>query len=259
MQKVLTEADLRSHWFRTRGKTYVMDEGTYVTPAAWEFLKEHGMSIQTVSPSSSQSMPVSPIPTAGGKARYVDAATGAAMDEKPEHMTHLHGNVLVPKTHPQIAFRGQLDSLMAQVMEVQLVAVETGRQAVADTLDEVLHFLRMVLSAEVKEETLPPMQLLGMDSAQLRAVSHDVQKYIGIPHPVPDYRMGRLCVALNRLRTQVREVELYAAHAFFVGEKNTRPDIIEGLNRLSSCVYIIFCRTKAGYYDEVKANEPVPR
>lgn len=249
MEKILTEADLRSHWFRSRGKPYVVEEGTYVTPAAWEFLKEHGMSLQTASPSSS-SMPVSPIPTVDGKARYVDAATGAALNEKPEHMTHLHGNVLVPKTHPRIALRGKLDSLMAQVMEVQLIAAESGKQAVADALDEVLRFLRLTLAAEVKEEPLQPMQLLGMDSWQLRDVSHHVQKHIGIPHPVPDYRMGRLCVALNRLRTQVREVELCAAHAFFVGETNTRPDLIEGLNRLSSCIYIIFCRVKAGYYDQ---------
>lgn len=247
MEKVVTEADLRSHWFRARGNPYIADEGTYVTPDAWAFARDHHIEIRTA-PSSS--MPVSPIPTAGGKARYVDAATGAALGEKPEHMTHLHGNVLVPKTHPRIALRGQLDSLMAQVMEVQLTAAETGKQAVADALDEVLHFLRMMLAAEVKEETLPSMQLLGMDSSQLREVSHHVQKHIGIPHPVPDYRMGRLCVALNRLRTQVREVELCAAHAFWDGEKNTRPDLIEGLNRLSSCVYILFCRTKAGYYDQ---------
>ena len=31
---------------------------------------------------------------------------GGFTEEKPEHMTHLHGDVLVPKTHPRIAFRG---------------------------------------------------------------------------------------------------------------------------------------------------------
>ena len=41
------------------------------------------------------------------------------MEEKPEEMTHLRGNRLVPKTHPRIRFRGQLDSLMAQVLELQ--------------------------------------------------------------------------------------------------------------------------------------------
>lgn len=41
-------------------------------------------------------------------------------------MTHLHGNVLVPKTHPQIAFRGMLDSLEAKIMSLQVVASENG-------------------------------------------------------------------------------------------------------------------------------------
>ena len=94
--------------------------------------------------------------------------------------------------------------------------------------------------------------LLGLDSEAIRRTSHHVKEQIGIPHPVPNYRMGRLCVALNRLRTQVREVELCAAQAFFRDDHIERTDIIEGLNRLSSCIYIIFCRTLAGHYDEVK-------
>ena len=32
---------------------------------------------------------------------------GGYLEEKPEHMTHLNAQVLVPKTHPRIAFRGK--------------------------------------------------------------------------------------------------------------------------------------------------------
>ena len=52
--------------------------------------------------------------------------------------------------------------------------------------------------------------------------------------------MGETAARLNCLRAQVREVELSAMHAFPHGERN---DLIEGLNRLSSAVYILFCKT----------------
>ena len=96
------------------------------------------------------------------------------------------------------------------------------------------------------------MNLLGMDSAQIRRVSHNVKEHIGINHPIPTYKMGKLCAGLNELRTQVRETELYAVNAFESESPDARNDIIEGLNRLSSCVYILFCRLAAGYYKEEK-------
>ena len=61
--------------------------------------------------------------------------------------------------------------------------------------------------------------------------------------------MGAVCVALNSLRTFVRETELAAVTAFMRDNEMTRPDIVEALNRLSSCVYIIFCKKVAGQYD----------
>ena len=48
--------------------------------------------------------------------RYIDAVTGEALAEKPEHMTQLCGNRLVSKTHPRIVFRGKLDSLIAKAL-----------------------------------------------------------------------------------------------------------------------------------------------
>lgn len=248
--KILTDVELRAHWFRTKGTVYFAQEGVSVTPAARDFMREQGIELRFTS--ATATMSVSPIPTEGGKARYVDFETGQTMHEKPEHMTHLRGNLLVPKTHPRILFRGKLDTLMAQLIGVQMVAAECGKQQVADLLEELLGYLRQMLAAEVKEEPLTEVHLLGMDSKTIRETSHHVKEHIGISHPIPNYRMGRLCVALNRLRTQVREAELCAAQAFFRNDQVERADIIEGLNRLSSCVYILLCRTLAGHYDEVK-------
>ena len=249
----MTDIELRAHWFRARESSYTVANGTYVTQSAWDFLKEHGIELHFAAPKTTFApMTVTPLPVEGGKPRYVDCATGEPLQEKAENMTHLRGNLLVPKTHPRIAFRGQLDSLMAKMIEVQLMAEESGREQLVLELDELLAFLRNILGAEVKEEPLKDILLLGMDSQQLREVSHHVKEHFGIPHPVPNYRMGRLCVALNCLRTQIREVELSAVNAFSHETQLEHTDIIEGLNRLSSCVYIMFCRTIVGHYDEVK-------
>ena len=50
---------------------------------------------------------------------------------------------------------------------------------------------------------------------------------------LPDYTMGRDYALLNQLRAAVRETEVAATEAFRVGNKYTRKDIIEELNRLS--------------------------
>ena len=134
---------------------------------------------------------------------------------------------------------------MARVLELQCRAAEEGREELLHQLGEVLQALRSVLAAEVKEEPVPPFTLFGLDSAGLRRVSHHVKEEIGIPHPIPDWTMGSLALGLNTLRTQVRETELIAAEAFMVGEECSRKDIIEALNRLSSGVYILFCRLVA--------------
>lgn len=245
--KLLTEAELRSHWLKNREPVYHIDEETVLTPSARDFIRENNIRLITGKPAGGMSR--TPIPVHDGKPSFVDAATGQALERKPEDMTHLRGNLLVPKTHPRIEFRGKLDSLMAQTMEVQLTAREE-QPRIAEELDELMGCLHAILGAEVKDTPLGEFKLLGMDSSQLRYASHHVKEVLGIDHPIPSYKMGRMCVALNRLRTQVREVELSAVRAFDGPEGCQRPDIVEDLNRLSSCVYLLFCRQLSGYYSK---------
>ena len=181
---------------------------------------------------------------------YIDAATGTSLETKPEDMTQLRGNLLVKKTHPQIVFRGKLDSLMAEVLEVQLIAQEQGELQIIADLQEMLDWLRKIMAAEVRDEPLEELRMLGLDAGVLRYMSQDVKNAFGIEHPVPDYRMGKLCVSLNSLRTQVRETELAAIHAL-----PGRKDIIHAMNRLSSGVYVIFCRKLSGWYERQQGGE----
>ena len=179
--------------------------------------------------------------------RYIDAATGEILTKKPEHMTQLWGNRLVEKTHPRIVFRGELDSLIADALAVQLTACERGERAAAADVGQVIDCLWKIMAAEVRETPLAEEPLLGMEPEALHRTSQDVKTAFGMEHPTPDCSMGRLCVELNRLRTRVREAEIAAIRAL-----PERTDILRAMNRLSSAVYVIFCRQLSGWYETMK-------
>ncbi len=248
-KKLLTDVELRARWSQERPDKYCVDADVILTPAAADFIREHGITLCRNAQKNPETMTRTQIPMRDGKPVYQDAASGRETTCKGEGMTHLRSNLLVPKTHPQIAFRGQLDTLMAMIMQVQIVAQEQGQSRIVSDLNELLEFSHKILAAEVKDELLVEVTMLGMNSEEIRYNSQQVKKVFGIDHPIPSYKMGKLCVELNRLRTQVREVELCAAQAFYCGGSYSRPDIIEALNRMSSCVYILMCRKLSGFYE----------
>jgi ethanolamine utilization cobalamin adenosyltransferase len=238
--RVITQAELRSLLLPAACKEYVPPAGAFVTPGAREYLVSRGIELRE-NPKEPEGMPVKPIPDRG-KGTYVDAETGELYAEKPEHMTHLRANLLVPKTHLRIAFRGAIDSLEAEVLEARALAVERHEGEVGDGLGEILLSLKEIMSAEVNERPLAPLRLFGLSAEELHEQSHHVKAVFGIPHPNPEYTMGALALRLNTLRTRVRKAELLAVKAFCPQSKYPREDIILTLNRLSSGVYWLFCR-----------------
>ena len=248
---ILTEADLRSRFAAESKRDIVVKKGTFVTPLAMEYIKTNGLKLIVEDGVSSSGtfgkglMSYTPIKQTGND-RFVDYKSGKTYSHKPEHMTHLRDNLLVEKNHPRILFRGKLDSLEALIIKTQITAAENGRGDVAEQLDDVMEFVKLLLGCEVKDEPVPEFKLLGMDSQRLRYVSHHIYEEFGIQHSVPHYSMGRVCAELNYLRTFIRETELSAVEAFTVDGEMKRSDIVEALNRLSSCVYIIFCKVASG-------------
>lgn len=245
---VVTDIELRSRWYANRRDKLTVPRGAVLTPAAKDFIRENNITLIYGSDMSESGFAVNPIPVENGKSLFVDAITGEKLYEKRENYTHLRGNLLVPKTHPQIRFRGKLDSLMAEIVQTQITADAEGEYEIVNELDEILCFTKKVLSAEVKDAPLGDLTLFGMNSGELRYRSQNVQEAFGIDHPVPSYKHGAVCAALNKLRTCVRETELAAAEAF----PGSRIDIIEALNRLSSAVYILYCRKLSGHYGGTK-------
>ncbi len=236
--KVLTEADLRAARVSPATGEWHISADTFVTPTAREYLRDRKVRLVINTHETMHRTPIKP----QGRCTYRDAATGEGYAEKPEDMTHLRGNLLVPKTHPRIELRGRLDSLQAQFLLLQ--AESAG--ALRSDLGSALQYVQSILGAEVKDEPLAEITLFGLDHKELRRQSHNIRETFGIDHPIPDCEMGKTALTLNLLRTQVREVELAAARAFPNGE---RTDIVQHLNRLSSGIYILFCRVISGYYD----------
>ena len=245
MQKnILTEADLRAALLPIETKEYVVSHNTYVTPLAKDFLKDRNISlVRDEDFTSNQTMPGTVIEN-NGNDTFIDAVTGQGYSDKPEEMTHLRGNLLVPKMDARIYFRGKIDSLQAKVLELQCLAIEEKYLVLCDCLEEILDYLKKILAAEVKDIPFEEIYLLEMNEEELRRVSHHVKEEIDISHPIPSYRMGKMAMGLNSLRTQVREAELAAA----CFSDSQRTDLVKAMNRLSSAVYIIFCRLLAGNY-----------
>ena len=247
--KVLDEGTLRAALLNDDAREYRVERGTFVTPLAREYLRDRGIELVIGEPNrpdvaEMESMPRTPIED-HGEQTFVDAGSGKGYAKKPERMTHLSGNRLVPKTHPRIALRGKLDTLQGEIILAQAEAAEAGLPDLARDLDELLGLAREVLGAEVTGRALKPLILFGHDADEIRRMSHRVDEAFGIPHPVPSHQMGRPAARLNLLRAQSREAELAAEAAFPDGD---RADILLVMNRMSSAIYILFCKLLAGKY-----------
>jgi ethanolamine utilization cobalamin adenosyltransferase len=174
--KIITDTELRATWSVNPFTEYEVEENTIVTPAARDFINEHGITLRVAQKDLSyRKMPYTPIPSCAAQSKYIDMQTGASMDEKPESMTHIRGNLLVPKNSPRIIFRGRLDSLEAKIMETQIIACDENYPSIAADLEELYLFVQAVLGAEVNETPLEEFHLLGMNSEEIRRVSHNVE------------------------------------------------------------------------------------
>ena len=167
---------------------------------------------------------------------------GAVLTEKPEHMTHLSGNVLVLKTHPRIRFRGKMDTLEGELL---WCALHTDGQ-LRKNLEEILHLARVLIRCDVLEEPVPEEKLCGLTAQDLRSHSHRPQDYYGQTHFMPEVGDGERILRLNRCRCAAREAELAAAAAFTDENGNAvRTDILRALNRMSSMLYILMIQEKS--------------
>lgn len=208
-------------------RVFYLGKGDQLTSQAKDFLNGERIEI---------------LPAAEAKKDRWQLLSGGFTEDKPEHMTHLNGDVLVPKTHPRIRFRGMMDTLEAELLWCCLqVQTDVQRQ-----LEEILTFVRDLVRRDVLEEPVEQISLCGLRQQQLREHSHRPQDFYGQPHFMPSPKDGQAILAVNRARCIARAAELSAAEAFCDRDGNpTRPDILQALNRISSMLYLLMIRLKA--------------
>ena len=208
-------------------RVFYLGKGDNLTPGAKDYL--HRERIEILSAETA-------------KPTEYRLTNGAVFREKPEQMTHLNGNLLVPKTHPRIRFRGAMDSLEAELLLCQL---ECGKWR--GELGEILALARKLIRCEVLGEPVQEGKLCGLTMDEQRNRSHRPQDYYAQVHFMPEVTDGPVVLHLNRCRTAARAAELAAAAAFIDADGNcSRVDILRALNRMSSMIYILMIQEKAG-------------
>ena len=203
-------------------RVFYLDKGDQLTSDARDFLTRERIEI---------------LPASLAKPERYRLLGGGYLESKPEHMTHLNGDILVPKTHPRILFRGAVDTLEAEL----LLCCAGAAGAIRGQLEEALRYTRNLLRCEVLEEPVKEEKLGNMAPHELRERSHRPQDFYGQPHFMPEPDDGALLLQVNRARCAARAAELTAAAAFF----DTREDLIRAFNRLSSFLYLVMIQLKA--------------
>ena len=249
-----TETMARDNIRNADGKrVFYLGKGDMLTSGAKDFLSRERIEIR---------------PAEMAKPAEYRLLSGAVLREKPEQMTHLNGNILVPKTHPRIRFRGEMDALEAELMLCQLNCEEWRAE-----LGEILALARKLIRCEVMGEPVEAQKLCGLTEGEQRSRSHRPQDYYKkgkeeevITFYVTDdknhlpvrldlylnFGDGPVILGLNRCRVAARRAELAAAAAFTDGDGNcSRVDILRALNRMSSMLYILMIRQKGGKQGEI--------
>ena len=206
-------------------RVYYLGKGDQLTSSARDWLCRERIEI---------------LPAEQAKPQRYRLLSGGYVEEKPEHMTHLNGDVLVPKTHPRILFRGKMDTL-----ESELILCQLADKSLENPVGEILGLARQIIRCEVLGEPLKWDTLCGLTESEQRKRSHFPQEYYGQPHFMPSFSDGMVIARLNRARCAAREAELAAVDAFSDREGNlTRLDIPQALNRMSSMLYILMIQKK---------------
>lgn len=206
-------------------RVFYLGKGDQLTSEARDYLRRERIEI---------------LPASEAKPDRYRILSGGFTEEKPEHMTHLCSDVLVPKTHPRIVFRGAMDTL-----EAELLWCAHSLPPQRKELEEILALARLIIRCDVLDTPVPEQPLCGLTLEQLRAHSHRPQEFYGQPHFMPEAADGETVLLLNRARSTAREAELKAAVAF--QDENglpTREDILKSLNRMSSMIYILMIKAK---------------
>lgn len=270
----ITEDDLRQHFGLRDGGEIQLIPGTRFTPAAQQVIRDKKITIRWrdetgqvfVEKTKNDEIhssaagvgtkrdfeKVHPLNRSHGRPKNTCSLCAGDVPKKPALLTHLDNHMLVLKSHPRILLRGKLDTCICYCVEIQCemrnqtrIEITKDMELLNGFMADIRSYLGQVLQAEVTGKDLPLPSLGLFGAATLHTWSHNPLKYLGHDHMLPDVMYGPLVAKLNILRAQIRELELTAIEAFsdnmahFASANIQREDIIAGVNRLSSAVYVV--------------------
>ena len=153
-------------------RVYYLPEGDRLTPSARDWLRNENVRI---------------LRPQDAPPKVYTTLSGGTLTGKPEHMTHLYGNVLVPKDHPRIAFRGMIDALEAEILLCQSTAAQEKHTELVRALQEFLDFVRSLIRADVLGEPVAEVKLCGLDAQALREVYGVDGKFVMVENQMMIY------------------------------------------------------------------------
>ncbi len=252
---VLTEAMVTQLLKRGSNKIEI-EKDTIITPSAQERLHQKGVEViylgenRTVKEvEKEKEETITSIPQLPLEYPYVCHMTEALFKEKPEYMTTIMKNRLVYKNHPRIIFRGQIDLFLAEMFKIMAKPNVINNSLVLNDLISIKDFLKKLQLSEVTEIYLEEDSLIGLTLKELREHSHNPKQYYKTEHLFNlDHTAPELVLDLNYLRAKARELEIKGFEAYFECGKVKREDILKGLNRLSSALYVMELKAVSSVY-----------
>ncbi len=258
MKTYITEAWLRERYGMADGTELHLPAGALLTPAASSLISDRHLKVRYIDETgkvfvdasdgagAGESAPtkrVHPLTDAGRDHAMHCTLCKQSVEKKPDTLTHLNADTLVSKNDPRIRFRGCLDVCIAHAVLVQAELAEKGDSVsvpLKQCLADIRSALGNVLRAEVTGEPLHPIHMGEFNAEDIHRLSHAPLKYLGHDHIVPEVSHGLTVARLNMLRAVIREAEVSAAQIYVSQNFDiARPDIMQGLNRLSSAVYVL--------------------
>lgn len=262
MKTYITEIWLRENHRLTEGTELHLPASSVLTPAASSLLSDRHIRIKyvdeqgqifvkdatkqsqndssTLSDSIENRKKVHPLTTDDQHHASHCILCQQTLQKKPETLTHLDAVRLVSKNDPRLHFRSKVDATIALAVWLQVELNTALPPHIAGWLADIRSILGNVLRSEVTGEILHPVHMGEFDDQAIHKMSHNPLKYLGYDHIVPDISHGLTVARLNLLRTAIRETEILAAQIFIDQDFIVkRPDIMQGLNRLSSAVYVL--------------------
>jgi ethanolamine utilization cobalamin adenosyltransferase len=252
--RVITEVELREKYKKAPFTSFTLPAGCKFTPAASQFLSERQIEIKEKNDKKPDQNKQNKLENTQDSKKInnktAEEKKTENKSEKPEHMTHLRGKTLVSKSHPRIKFRGKLDSFTALLMKTIVDIEKFGYKQLSKDLRDLLDYSMVkMMRADVLDEPLEPLTIRGWSQQEIREISHNPERYLGVKHIFPTPEHGEIITKLNYLRTKSRELEVAAHEAFYeIPGQVEREDILQALNRYSSLIYVMMAGLVSGLY-----------